>query len=148
MSTKISNKLPEEALVTEPELKQSSYASQPETQSETENGSQVDPNAGETITKLEEAEQEQTEETKTEEEQTEETKTGEEVIPEVNRVIHVLEYTGHGAWVDQEGNTWSRKSTNKNIISTEQMTDEEYATRSDIHFMVKYGEMSHTVVNV
>lgn len=52
---------------------------------------------------------------------------------------HVITYIGGSEFMDSKGHKWRKHS---------EMTynDDEYATRNDLHFMVQYGEMKHTVV--
>lgn len=52
---------------------------------------------------------------------------------------HVITYIGSSEYTDSKGHKWYKHN---------EMTynDDEYATRKDLHFMVKYGEMKHTVV--
>ena len=54
---------------------------------------------------------------------------------------HVVTYIGSSEFVDSNGHKWYK--------NTEQTyTDEEYNKRTDLHFMVDYGEMKHTVVTI
>lgn len=52
---------------------------------------------------------------------------------------HVITYIGGSEYIDSKGKKWHKH---------DEMTydDNEYAIRKDLHFMVKYGEMKHTVV--
>lgn len=54
---------------------------------------------------------------------------------------HVVTYIGGSEFKDSTGHKWHKND--------EQTYDEaEYAKRSDLHFMINYGEMKHTVVTV
>lgn len=54
---------------------------------------------------------------------------------------HVLTYIGTSEYKDSTGHKWTRNH--------EQTYDEhEYMDRKDLQFMVKYGEMKHTVVTM
>lgn len=56
-------------------------------------------------------------------------------------IKHVLVYIGSSEFKDSMGHKW--------LHNDEQTyTEEEYAGRSDLHFMVKYGEMKHTIVTM
>lgn len=52
---------------------------------------------------------------------------------------HVITYIGSSEYTDSKGHKWHKH---------DEMTynDDEYAIRKDLHFMVQYGEMKHTVV--
>ena len=54
---------------------------------------------------------------------------------------HVVVYIGSSEFVDSTGHKW-----HKNDEKT--YNDDEYGARNDLHFMVKYGEMKHTVVTM
>ena len=56
-------------------------------------------------------------------------------------VKHVLVYIGQSEYKDSTGKKW-----HKNDEGT--YTEQEYSTREDLKFMVKYGEMKHTVVTM
>ena len=56
-------------------------------------------------------------------------------------VKHVVVYLGSSVYTDGTGHKWT-----KNTEHT--YSDEEYAGRVDLHFMVKYGEMKHTIVTM
>ena len=60
---------------------------------------------------------------------------------ESKAVKHVVVYVGSSEFKDSTGYKW-----HKNDEKT--YDDEEYKTRSDLHFMVKYGEMKHTAVTM
>jgi hypothetical protein len=68
------------------------------------------------------------------------TKQAEEQTKEAT-VKHVIVYLGNGEYTDNTGRKW-RKDNEYTY------TDKEYADRKDLHFMVKYGEMKHTVVTM
>lgn len=54
---------------------------------------------------------------------------------------HVVTYIGCSEYKDSIGHLWHNND--------EQTYDDgEYANRKDLHFMVEYGEMKHTVVTV
>lgn len=54
---------------------------------------------------------------------------------------HVIVYIGSSEFIDVNGNKWHKND--------EKTYDEnEYNTRKDLHFMVQYGEMKHTVVTM
>lgn len=54
---------------------------------------------------------------------------------------HVITYIGGSEYTDSKGHKWHKH---------DEMTynDDEYITRNDLHFMVNYGEMKHTVVAI
>ena len=54
---------------------------------------------------------------------------------------HVVTYIGNSEFIDSTGHKW-RKHNEMTY------TDEEYNARTDLHFMIKYGEMKHTVVTM
>lgn len=54
---------------------------------------------------------------------------------------HVIVYIGSSEFVDSTGHKW-----HKNDEKT--YGEDEYNTRKDLHFMVGYGEMKHTVVTM
>ena len=54
---------------------------------------------------------------------------------------HVVSYIGSGEYKDSTGRKWHKHDE-------ETYDEEEYATRKDLHFMVNYGEMKHTVVTM
>jgi hypothetical protein len=54
---------------------------------------------------------------------------------------HVVSYIGNSEFIDSKGHKW-----HKNDEQT--YADDEYSERKDLHFMVKYGEMKHTVVTM
>lgn len=54
---------------------------------------------------------------------------------------HVVTYIGSSEFKDSTGHKWHKND--------EQTYDEdEYAKRNDLHFMINYGEMKHTVVTM
>ena len=52
---------------------------------------------------------------------------------------HVITYIGSSEFTDSKGHRWHKHDEKT-------YGDDEYATREDLQFMVKYGEMKHTVV--
>lgn len=54
---------------------------------------------------------------------------------------HVVTYIGSSEYIDSTGHKW-----HKNDEKT--YSNDEYAKRNDLHFMIKYGEMKHTVVTM
>lgn len=56
-------------------------------------------------------------------------------------VKHIVVYIGNSTHTDSTGHKW-----HKNSECT--YSDEEYEARTDLHFMVKYGEMKHTAVTM
>lgn len=56
-------------------------------------------------------------------------------------VKHVIVYLGNSAFTDAIGHKWY-----KNDEQT--YSDKEYGGRNDLHFMVGYGEMKHTIVTI
>lgn len=54
---------------------------------------------------------------------------------------HVVTYVGGSEYIDASKHVWHKG---------DEMTysDDEYNERNDIHFMVKYGEMKHTIVTM
>lgn len=56
-------------------------------------------------------------------------------------VKHVVTYIGSSEFTDAKGCKWHKND--------EQTYDEsEYAGRADLEFMIKYGEMKHTIVSM
>lgn len=54
---------------------------------------------------------------------------------------HVIMYIGSSEYTDSTGHKWHKND--------EKTYDEsEYVNRKDLHFMIKYGEMKHTIVTV
>lgn len=54
---------------------------------------------------------------------------------------HVVVYIGSSEYKDSTGHKWHKND--------EKTYDEsEYVTRKDLHFMINYGEMKHTVVTM
>ena len=54
---------------------------------------------------------------------------------------HIITYIGSGEYKDSTGHKWHKND--------EKTYDEsEYITRKDLHFMINYGEMKHTVVTM
>lgn len=54
----------------------------------------------------------------------------------------LIRYVGNSVFTDQKGDKWGREADVDNKILTErQFSDSEYASRTDIQFMVDYGEM-------
>lgn len=59
----------------------------------------------------------------------------------------IVRYVGNGIWNDSTSKKWSNKNVNGTSIKNERIfSKEEYESRSDIKFMVEYGEM--TIINV
>ena len=54
---------------------------------------------------------------------------------------HVIVYLGNGEYIDSVGNKWHKHDEHT-------YSEEEYESRIDLHFMVKYGEMKHTAVTM
>ena len=54
---------------------------------------------------------------------------------------HVVTYIGSSEFKDSTGHKWY-----KNDEKT--YDDNEYVNRNDLHFMIEYGEMKHTVVTM
>ena len=54
---------------------------------------------------------------------------------------HVIVYIGSSEFTDSTGHKW-----HKNDEKT--YNEDEYNTRKDLQFMIKYGEMKHTVVTM
>lgn len=57
--------------------------------------------------------------------------------PEHGTKKHTCTYMGNGVWTDRDGMNWVRKDTNV-------FTDEEFATRDDIKYMIDYGAILHS----
>ena len=64
-------------------------------------------------------------------------KSAEEQAPKTK---HVVTYIGSSEFTDSVGHKWHKND--------EKTYDDEYAKRNDLHFMVDYGEMKHTVVTM
>lgn len=54
---------------------------------------------------------------------------------------HVVTYIGNSEFIDATGHKWHNNDEHT-------YDDNEYTNRKDLHFMVKYGEMKHTVVTM
>jgi hypothetical protein len=54
---------------------------------------------------------------------------------------HVITYIGNSTFTDSTGHEW-----HKHDEAT--YNDNEYNKRTDLHFMVQYGEMKHTTVSI
>ncbi len=54
---------------------------------------------------------------------------------------HLITYIGNGEFVDVCGHKWHKDDE-------QTYSEEEYKVRCDIHFMVKYGAMKHSVVTI
>ena len=54
---------------------------------------------------------------------------------------HVITYIGSSEFIDSTGHKWHKHDEKT-------YDDNEYNSRSDLHFMIKYGEMKHTVVTM
>ena len=54
---------------------------------------------------------------------------------------HVIIFVGGGEFTDSHGHKWHNGDE-------QTYTDEEYKKRTDLHFMVNYGEMRHTSVTI
>ena len=57
--------------------------------------------------------------------------------PEHGTKKHTCTYMGNGVWTDRDGMDWVRKDTHV-------FTDEEFATRDDIKYMIDYGAILHS----
>ena len=57
--------------------------------------------------------------------------------PEHGTKKHTCTYMGNGVWTDRDGMNWVRKDTHV-------FTDEEFATRDDIKYMIDYGAILHS----
>lgn len=67
--------------------------------------------------------------------------TAEQTQEQKQQAKHVVTYIGSSEFKDSTGRKWRRND--------EHTYDEsEYEKRSDLHFMVNYGEMKHTVVTM
>lgn len=68
-------------------------------------------------------------------------KSTEEQTQEQAQVKHVVTYIGGSEFTDSTGHKWHKH---------DEVTynDDEYSKRVDLHFMVNYGEMKHTVVTM
>lgn len=53
---------------------------------------------------------------------------------------HMVTFVGQGIWIDGHGNAWC-KTERDNMITTKTFTDDEFNSREDIVFMVRYGAM-------
>ena len=56
-------------------------------------------------------------------------------------VKHVLVYIGSSEFKDSTGRRWHHNDE-------QTYTEDEYASRKDLQFMVTYGEMKHTIVTM
>ena len=56
-------------------------------------------------------------------------------------IKHVLVYIGSSEFKDSIGHKWHHNDE-------QTYAEEEYVGRSDLQFMVKYGEMKHTIVTM
>lgn len=64
-----------------------------------------------------------------------------EQAQEQAQVKHVVTYIGGSEFTDSTGNKWHKHDEKT-------YSDKEYNERVDLHFMVNYGEMKHTVVTM
>lgn len=72
-----------------------------------------------------------------------------ETKEETKSIIHVVEYVGTGIWVDSKRVSWSSvEHRGTDIIKQRNITDEEFQTREDIKFMIGYGAMRETIVQM
>ena len=68
-------------------------------------------------------------------------KSTEEQAQEQAQIKHVVTYIGSSEYKDSTGHKWHKHAEKT-------YSDDEYAKRVDLHFMVNYGEMKHTVVTM
>lgn len=54
---------------------------------------------------------------------------------------HVVTYIGSSEFTDSNGHKWHKNDEQTYV-------DEEYSKRTDLHFMINYGEMKHTIVTM
>ena len=60
---------------------------------------------------------------------------------------HVVTYVGNGVWVDEKGKVWSRSlKSNSEVEEVRTYLEKEFVLRTDLHFMIEYGAMTHTEV--
>lgn len=65
-------------------------------------------------------------------------KSAEEQTPKAQSK-HVITYIGGSEFTDSKGHKWHKHDEKT-------YDNDEYVTRKDLYFMIKYGEMKHTVV--
>lgn len=59
----------------------------------------------------------------------------------------VVEYVGNSIWVDSNNDKWSKNDVKGTSIKSQRTySAQDYESRDDLKFMVKYGEMKLTVV--
>jgi hypothetical protein len=58
---------------------------------------------------------------------------------------HSIIYLAGGIWKDAKGQFWCRDKKS-NCISSAVFTEEEFAKRSDIQYMIEYGAMKDVIV--
>ena len=78
-------------------------------------------------------------------------KTDEEPIKEAKKGkldqglgVNIVTFIGNGMWTDEKGESWHKNDPR--VESERSYTNEEFAKRSDLKFMIEYGAMKHTIV--
>lgn len=62
---------------------------------------------------------------------------------------HIVTFIGNGIHKDSLGELWFKGlHENDNIKSERTYDDSQYVDRSDLHFMVEYGSMKHTEIEI
>lgn len=98
----------------------------------------------EVVNGLNESENTQETETQAEERATE----SESVAKSASNIHHLVEYIGNGVWIDSKGVHWARNIENTDMTSNKDFSDEDFASREDIQFMIQYGAMKHTTIEI
>jgi hypothetical protein len=62
---------------------------------------------------------------------------------------HLVSFIGNGIFTDGKKALWSKvKDEDKEILTERTYNDDEFKSREDLHFMIKYGAMKHTPVEL
>lgn len=62
---------------------------------------------------------------------------------------HIITFIGNGVHKDSLGKAWFKgEHENPEILSSREYSDEDYATREDLHFMVQYGAMKCNTISL
>lgn len=62
-------------------------------------------------------------------------------------IKHIITFIGNGIYTDSKKDMWYKGDhDNPNVRSQREYIDNNYKNREDLHFMVEYGAMKHTIV--
>lgn len=83
------------------------------------------------------------------EKESEDTQENKEDNKEQKTTKHIVEYIGNGIWIDGKGQHWANHNVERtNIVSSQEFYDDEFNSREDIIFMIKYGAMKLRTVSL